>query len=232
MAKYQALTMFDPQNSDDSSEEMDVEDSQALEEPKEVRFRGHSFPLSGLLSQKLCAWTGCTVGYGDLVPVSQEQRFFAIIFIPIACCVIGYYLGFFATTVIEMRSARYRNQFATHELTQDDIDAMDIHGTGKVKWEDFLVFLLVAMNKIDHDLVDELRVYFNRLDADGNGELSTADMVQRAKENLKSPRRKLELSAYKAHLLRQLAENRRMRPTFFRRFKSMMPSFKRRGQSE
>lgn len=167
---------------------------------------------------------GCTLGYGDLVPVSQAQRFLAVLFIPLACCVVGYYLGFFANAVIERRSSNFRTRFAAHELTQDDLDAMDIHGTGKVNWNDFLVFLLVAMNKIDYELVDELRIYFNRLDTNGSGELCADDMIRRAKESLQSPRRKLELATYKARLLHQAAEKKRWRPTLFRRL-TILPSF-------
>jgi hypothetical protein len=167
---------------------------------------------------------GCTIGYGDLAPESQQQRVLAILFIPLACCVIGYYLVFFATTVIEMRSSRFRTQHATRELTQDDIDAMDIHDTGKVTWSEFLVFMLVATKKIDYDLVDELQAYFNKLDVYGSGELSREDLMQRAKEKLRSPRRKLELAAYKARLLHQAEQKKRRRPRLFRRL-AMLPSF-------
>jgi hypothetical protein len=101
---------------------------------------------------------------------------------------------------------------------------MDIHDTGKVTWSEFLVFMLVATKKIDYDLVDELQAYFNKLDVCGSRELSREDLMQRAKKKLRSPRRKLELAAFKARLLHQAEEKKRWRPRLCRRL-AMLPSF-------
>jgi Ca2+-binding EF-hand superfamily protein len=46
---------------------------------------------------------------------------------------------------------------------------MDLNGDGKVAWFEFLEFMLVAMKKVDPELLDELRAYFDRLDVDNNG---------------------------------------------------------------
>lgn len=61
--------------------------------------------------------------------------------------------------------------------------------------------MLVAMNKVDKELIDELRAHFRRLDVDGKGELSKASLVAIARKKLKSPARKLELALYKKNLL-------------------------------
>jgi Ca2+-binding EF-hand superfamily protein len=95
---------------------------------------------------------------------------------------------------------------------------MDADGDGKVTRSEFLEFMLLALNKIDYELVEELEAYFNRLDVDGTGELSRDNLVHAAKRKLKSPRRKLELAAYKGRLLNQAAEakrERRWRPSIF-----------------
>jgi hypothetical protein len=88
----------------------------------------------------------------------------------------------------------------------DELYAMDNNGDGQVSRAEFLEFMLVAMNKIDYELVDELEETFNRLDVNGTGVLSKETMVEAAKRKLKSPRRKLELAAYKRHLLSQAAD--------------------------
>jgi hypothetical protein len=72
---------------------------------------------------------------------------------------------------------------------------------GKVAWFEFLEFMLVAMKKVDPALLDELRDYFDRLDVTNSGELSKDDLIEMARRKMKSPRRKLELHAYKQHLL-------------------------------
>jgi hypothetical protein len=73
---------------------------------------------------------------------------------------------------------------------------------GKVAWFEFLEFMLVAMKKVDPELLDELRDYFDRLDVSNTGELSKDTLIEMARRKMKSPRRKLELYEYKQHLLR------------------------------
>lgn len=159
--------------------------------------------------------TGCTIGYGDLAPETQRERFLAVIFIPLSCAVTGHFLAYFARYVMERQSADYRRRnFEAHgELTVDDLRAMDISGDGKVAWYEFLEFMLVAMKKVDPELLDELRGYFDRLDVSHTGELSQEDLIEMARRKLRCPRRKLELSTYKHHLLKLGRERRKRRPT-------------------
>ena len=100
---------------------------------------------------------------------------------------------------------------------------MDVNGNGKVTRAEFLEFMLVAMNKIDYDLVDELHEYFNKLDSRGTGELSRADLVENARRKLKDTRRKLELAAYKQQLLNKAA-SKRHRPNIFSRIRFFRPT--------
>eukprot|EP00539_Tryblionella_compressa_P007137 CAMPEP_0178761658 /NCGR_PEP_ID=MMETSP0744-20121128/16127_1 /TAXON_ID=913974 /ORGANISM="Nitzschia punctata, Strain CCMP561" /LENGTH=406 /DNA_ID=CAMNT_0020416285 /DNA_START=63 /DNA_END=1283 /DNA_ORIENTATION=+ len=147
--------------------------------------------------------SAATIGYGDLSPHTQEERFLAIIFIPLACAVTGHCLAYFANWIIEMQGAKFRKStFDSHnELTLEDLRVMDITGDGKVAWFEFLEFMLVAMKKVDPDLLDELRDYFDRLDVSKTGELSKADLIEMARRKIKSPKRKLELYSYKQKLL-------------------------------
>lgn len=61
--------------------------------------------------------------------------------------------------------------------------------------------MLVAMNKVDPELLDEIRDYFDRLDVNNTGELSKDDLIVMVRRKMKNPRRKLELHAYKQHLI-------------------------------
>jgi hypothetical protein len=62
--------------------------------------------------------------------------------------------------------------------------------------------MLVAMKKVDPKLLDELRVYFDQLDVCNSGELCKDHLIEIARRKMSSPRRKLELHAYKQHLLK------------------------------
>ena len=116
---------------------------------------------------------------------------------------MGVWLSGVAGIVVESRSAQYRKSMRMKDLTQQDLDVMDRDGNGTVTRAEFLEFMLIAMNKIDQELVDELRMHFDRLDADGTGELTKDDLIQVARAKLKSPLHKLRLSTYKKRLLEQ-----------------------------
>ena len=88
---------------------------------------------------------------------------------------------------------------------------MDSDGSGDVTKAEFITFMLVAMNKVDSELVDKLGDVFNRLDKDDSGTLDKEDLVMVAKQKLKSPERLMELRCYKQQLLRQAASARHER---------------------
>jgi len=125
----------------------------------------------------------------------------AIVFIPLAVGTAGVWMGSVANWIIEIKSSRFRQQLGQKDLTQDDIDMMDGNGDGHVTMAEFLEFMLVAMNKVDQQLIDELKEHFCRLDCDGTGELTRDDLVEAAKKKLHSPEHKLRLAYYKKHLL-------------------------------
>ena len=127
----------------------------------------------------------------------------AIFFIPLAVGAMGHFLTIVANWIIDGRQKRFRDNFANKDLTMQDLDVMDSDGDGNVSRAEFLEFMLVAMNKVDQELIDELKTQFQRLDNDGSGALSRDDLISAARKKLQSPTRKLELAAYKESLLRQ-----------------------------
>eukprot|EP00934_Nitzschia_sp_Nitz4_P000378 Nitzschia sp. Nitz4//scaffold95_size97785//25507//27332//NITZ4_004659-RA/size97785-augustus-gene-0.105-mRNA-1//-1//CDS//3329560448//378//frame0 len=147
--------------------------------------------------------TSCTIGYGDLVPETQTERLLAVFYIPLSCFIMGQWLGYVAQRIVDLQSSNFRKQkLHRRELTQDDLDAMDLNGNGKVSWAEFLEFMLVAMDKVDHDLLEELHSYFHHLDVSHTGELSQEDLVEAARQKLRSIRSKLALAAYKKKVVR------------------------------
>ena len=143
------------------------------------------------------------MGYGDLAPTTQHGKMVAIVFIPLAVASMGHWLGLVASWIMDGRSARHRKKMYGRELTQRDLDIMDVDGDGQVSRAEFLEFMLVAMNLIDEDLMHELRDHFDRLDVDGTGSLSRDDLVEVARRKVHTVRHKLHLSAYRERLLQQ-----------------------------
>ena len=141
--------------------------------------------------------------YGDYSPDTHREKLLAIFYIPIAVAVMGHWLGVVANFIIEGRSSRFRKRIRQREMTLQDLECMDADGDGHVTRAEFLEFMLLAMDKVDKELIDELREHFNRWDATHSGELSKQDLVAAARRKLKSPRHKLRLATYKAKLLRK-----------------------------
>ena len=82
-----------------------------------------------------------------------------------------------------------------------DLEIMDVNGHGHISHAEFLEFMLVAMNKVDKEFIEELHHHFTQLDVDGTGVLSKGDLIEHACCKLWCIQSKLELAAYKQHLL-------------------------------
>jgi len=147
---------------------------------------------------------GCTIGYGDLTPKTQLGRFLSILFIPLACGVTGTLIGRIAQHRIDSKTHDFLCRYKARDLTQDDIDAMDISGTGQVHWAEYLEFMLVAMDMIDYELVDELQSHFQSLDVAGRGFLCRDTLRELAQGKLTCPNHKLKLAAYKERLRQKM----------------------------
>lgn len=158
--------------------------------------------------------TGCTIGYGDLSPRSQTGRLFAVFYVPLAVMTLGEFLGVIANAIIDYRQASFHHALRTRDLNLRDLEAMDENGDGQVTRAEYLEFMLTAMNKVDQELLDELRSQFDRLDTKGRGTLSSADLVDVAKRRLHTSKSKMELSAYKEQLI-GIAERREPKQVSF-----------------
>ena len=67
---------------------------------------------------------------------------------------------------------------------------------------EFLEVMLVILGKVDSELIDELREYFDQLDVNGSGILCQEDLIEIARRNLRNcTKRKLELHTYKQTLM-------------------------------
>ena len=155
--------------------------------------------------------TATTVGYGDYSPESERGRILAIFFIPMAVGAMGHFLSSVAEAIMESRALKVRRRFAARDMSLQDLEIMDADGDGKVSRAEFLEFMLVAMDKVDHDFIEEMRQHFARLDVDGTGVLSKDDLIEHARRKLGRIQSKLELAAYKETLLRQAAAQRQRR---------------------
>lgn len=136
---------------------------------------------STLTSIYYCWITLATVGYGDFSPQSQPMRLFAVFFIPFSVAFAGDVIGRIATIFVTREEERAEQLFMARELTMKDLLIMDTDRSGDVSFDEFLSFMLVAMQKVDQDTVDGLREVFSGLDTNGSGSIMKEDLYLAAK---------------------------------------------------
>lgn len=149
-----------------------------------------------------CVITTTSIGYGDLTPIREDTRLFAVIYIPLAVGAMGHFLGTIATFIVEQRTQKTNEVLWKHELTMDDLRSMS-SSDGTVTELDFVVFMLKAMKKVDDDLIEAIREHFDKLDLTHSGTLDRQDLELRAQKQLRAVKTKLRLGSYKEQLLRK-----------------------------
>lgn len=129
------------------------------------------------------------------------MKLFAVLYIPLAVGAMGHFLGTLANFIIEQRRRKFDKKLWKHEITLEDLEDMDENEDGYVSEVEFVTFMLVAMKKVDKELIDRIRDHFHHLDLSNSGTLCRADLELMAKKNLRSARTKLRLRQYKVSLL-------------------------------
>lgn len=120
--------------------------------------------------------TGTTVGLGDLTPHSPAVRILSILFLPFAVAVLGELLARIASTYMDRKQRKVDREFLSHRLTMCDIETMDTNRDGEVDRAEFVIYMLVALQRVDKDDVDEIIRCFNRLDRTKSDSLTPQDL--------------------------------------------------------
>ena len=114
-----------------------------------------------------CIMSASTTGYGDYTPKNQIDKLYCIFFLPLSVAVFGEVLGRIATIYINRRVRQAEYKHLQKAITLFDFERMDTDDDGKVTSEDFLVFMLVALNKVDQESIDDIQSIFYSLTPTG-----------------------------------------------------------------
>ena len=127
--------------------------------------------------------TATTIGFGDFYPTTTLMRAIYIFYLPFCVGVFGQVLSKIAGVYLELKIREADEKYLDRSLALRDLKEMDVDGDGKVSYGEFLSFILVALEKVDQDEVDEIRLLFHSLDVDQSGFLEKADLVKLTNAN-------------------------------------------------
>ena len=122
--------------------------------------------------------TGTTVGFGDLQPSSVATRGIAVVWIPLAVAMLGKFLGQVAGIYLERRNDAVEQRFLARAMTLSDVRRMDTDRDGHVSPEEFMCYMLLALQKVKQEDIDEIRALFDKFDKDNDGDIDKDDLSQ------------------------------------------------------
>jgi len=121
--------------------------------------------------------TATTVGYGDLSPKNKWTRLAACFYLPLCVTIMASIFSKITSVYLEKKTKDAEEEFFQRRLTRQDIEKMDIGGDGSVNPEEFLIFMLVNMGKVDEKTILNIQDLFYDLDKDGSGLLDAQDLL-------------------------------------------------------
>lgn len=131
--------------------------------------------------------SGTTVGFGDVTPHTPAMRVAAIFFLPFAVAVLGELLARVASAYMERKQRQTEHEFLSRSLTLCDLETMDADQDGRVDRAEFMIYMLVALQKVEKADVDQVCQFFERLDQTNDGYLTKQDLLDRQwSENFRS----------------------------------------------
>jgi hypothetical protein len=148
-----------------------------------------------------------TVGYGDIVPVTNEGKVFATIYVLVAGTILLHNMSLISMIPLELRKRRIEKavlsqfgdhlddaalrELATGPLTQRlQIAANRADGLNECTREMFSLAMLVRLGRISERDVKATFNAFRRLDRDNDGKLSSKDIICGMFDKMQSRKRK------------------------------------------
>merc|ERR1719217_1280824 len=114
-----------------------------------------------------------TIGYGDVTPSSKGGKVIVVL-IPLAIISLTNFIG-------KMADMKAQKKMGLNKTLKEKLEELNTvieqDDNGIVTPEEYILFNLKQMGKVDNDTVNLLREQFNALDADGSGELDANDLA-------------------------------------------------------
>lgn len=100
--------------------------------------------------------TGTTIGLGDETPQRELSRAICVLFVPLAAAFTGRTLSLIAGAYVYNKCRAVEEEFLSRTLTIGDLNEMDIDSDGVVSSGEFLVFMLLTLQKCKREDVEDI----------------------------------------------------------------------------
>ena len=120
--------------------------------------------------------TATTVGLGDEFPSHEWSKLICIFYVPLAVAFGGSFLGQIATAYVDKRNDATEAQFLNRALNGSALEKMDSNHDNIVTKDEFLVYMLKTLDKVEQDDIDKILELFGKLDRDDSGSLTKEDI--------------------------------------------------------
>eukprot|EP00605_Chrysophyceae_sp_TOSAG23-4_P000823 GSChrysophyteH1.ASY1.ANO1.913.1 assembled CDS len=119
-----------------------------------------------------------TVGYGDVVPTNKWSKAFGCVYAVVGTVTFGSAVSGFVGSVSEFRLlAKNEKALSNSVLDYETFLKADADGSDSVSKEEFVLFRLQQMGVIPENLKERAEQQFDRMDADGSGDLTMEDII-------------------------------------------------------
>lgn len=135
--------------------------------------------------------TVTTVGYGDITPKTDPGKIFAFVYLTVGTVVIAKVLGDIANVPLEARQMRLEKevleQFGS-DLTVDELKELAAGGEDDdfCTEAEFIIGMLLKINKVQPKDVERCIEQFKKLDIDGSGRLTMEDVEMHKERSVKN----------------------------------------------
>ena len=122
--------------------------------------------------------TGTTVGFGDLGPTTVGTKIACVFYLPLAVAVLGEFVGRIAAAYMSKQQDQVESQFMARSMTLSDLEVIDTDKDGRVSENEFLIYMLVALQKVEKEEIDEIMTLFRKLDKSNTGTIDKGDLIE------------------------------------------------------
>lgn len=121
--------------------------------------------------------TATSIGLGDETPINPWSKALCILYIPLSIAATGRLLSQIGSAYVDKAQDELEAKFMRRAMTISDLHTMDVNEDGTVSKDEFLIFMLVTLQKVEQDDLDQLVDLFHKLDRTNDGCIGKKDIL-------------------------------------------------------